>query len=196
MRFLELIEKDPERLTEMTHAEFATLGGLEGAEVIMWLVMRGALSPRVRKLNQSFYLPSITAIATAIYEDVEPAVAPADSEYLANMHRQLAGIEALKGTYPFTLDRSVKGYRLNKFLHALIDPAWRRRFRDDQEMLRGSGSDSGRTPSGAHARLAGHDSLRRQFLHAREARGRHWCLEPAYLRGDARRDTGRVPQDA
>jgi gallate dioxygenase len=135
MRFLELIEKDPERLTEMTHAEFATLGGLEGAEVIMWLVMRGALSPRVRKLHQSYYLPSMTGIATAIYEDDEPAVAPADSEYLANMHRQLAGIEALKGTYPFTLDRSVKGYRLNKFLHALIDPAWRRRFRDDQEML-------------------------------------------------------------
>ena len=27
LHFLELIEKDPERLAEMTHAEFATLGG-------------------------------------------------------------------------------------------------------------------------------------------------------------------------
>jgi gallate dioxygenase len=135
MRFLDLIEKDPERLTDMTHAEFATLGGLEGAEVIMWLVMRGALSPKVRKLHQSYYLPSMTGIATAIYEDDETAVAPADSAYLANMHRQLAGIEALQGTYPFTLDRSVKGYRLNKFLHALIDPAWREKFRTDQESL-------------------------------------------------------------
>ena len=30
-----MIVNDPERLTEMTLAEFATLGGMEGAEVIM-----------------------------------------------------------------------------------------------------------------------------------------------------------------
>ncbi len=135
LHFLELIEKDPERLAEMTHAEFAMLGGLEGAEVIMWLVMRGALSPTIRKLHQSYYLPSMTGIATAIYEDDgTPPPAP-DPAYLANIHRQLAGIEALQGTYPFTLARSVKGYRLNKFLHALIDPAWRARFRSNQELL-------------------------------------------------------------
>jgi len=135
LRFLDLIEKDPEHLTQMTHAEYAALGGLEGAEVIMWLVMRGALSPRIRKLHQSYYLPSMTGIATAIYEDDGPAVPVPDSTYLSNMHHQLAGIEKLEGTYPFTLERSVKGYRLNKFLHALTDPAWRTRFRDDQEML-------------------------------------------------------------
>jgi hypothetical protein len=52
-----------------------------------------------------------------------------------NNTTQLAGIEKLSGTYPFTLARSVKGYRLNKFLHALIDPAWRDKFRVDQESL-------------------------------------------------------------
>jgi gallate dioxygenase len=135
LRFLELIEKDPERLTEMTHAEFAALGGLEGAEVIMWLVMRGALAPRIRKLHQSYYLPSMTGIATAIYEDDESASPVVDPAYLARINRQLAGIEHLPGTYPFTLARSVKGYRLNKFLHALVDPAWRARFRNDQESL-------------------------------------------------------------
>jgi gallate dioxygenase len=124
LQFLELIERDPERLAEMTHAEYAALGGVEGAEVIMWL----------RKLHQSYYLPSMTGIATAIYED-DAAPAPAPAEYLAHINRQLAGIEKLPGTYPFTLDRSVKGYRLNKFLHNLIDPAWRARFRDDQEAL-------------------------------------------------------------
>ena len=131
-RFLELIEKDPERLAEMTHAEFAISGGLEGAEVIMWLVVRGALSPTIRKVHQSYYLPSMTGIATAIYEDDGPAPAP-DPSYLAHINRQLAGIEALGGTYPFTLARSVKGYRLNKFLHGLIDPAWREKFRNDRE---------------------------------------------------------------
>jgi gallate dioxygenase len=132
--FLELIERDPVRLTEMTHAEYATLGGLEGAEVIMWLVMRGALSPTVRKVHQSYYLPSMTGIATAIYEDDAPPP-PADAEYMAHINHQLAGIEKLAGTYPYTLARSVKGYRLNKFLHNLIDPDWRARFRANQEAL-------------------------------------------------------------
>ena len=133
-KFLELIERDPVRLTEMTHAEYATLGGVEGAEVIMWLVMRGALSPTVRKLHQSYYLPSMTGIATAIYED-DAAPQPPDAAYLAHINHQLAGIETLSGTYPFTLARSVKGYRLNKFLHGLIDPSWREAFRADQDSL-------------------------------------------------------------
>ena len=30
----------------MTLAELATLGGYESAEVVMWLIMRGALSAR------------------------------------------------------------------------------------------------------------------------------------------------------
>jgi gallate dioxygenase len=134
LKFLDLIERDPLALTEMTHAEYAALGGLEGAEVIMWLVMRGALSPKIRKVHQSYYLPSMTGIATAIYED-DAAAVPADPEYLEHINRQLAGIETLAGTYPFTLARSVKGYRLNKFLHSLVEPAWREKFRSDQESL-------------------------------------------------------------
>jgi gallate dioxygenase len=133
LEFLDLIEKDPERLAGMTVAEYAERGGLEGAEVIMWLVMRGALTPRVRKLHQSYYLPSMTGIATAIYENVASEAAPPDPGYLAHVHRQLAGIERLEGTYPFTLDRSVKAYRLNKFLHGLIDPSRRAKFREAPE---------------------------------------------------------------
>ena len=134
MKFLDLIEKDPVKLTEITHAEYATLGGFEGSEVIMWLVMRGALSSNIRKTHQSYYLPSMTAIATAIYENEAPAAEP-DPEYMARINHQLAGVEKLPGTYPFTLDRSVKAYRLNKFLHSLTDSAWRARFRQDKEAL-------------------------------------------------------------
>ena len=134
LRFLDLFENDPERLAAMTHAEFATLGGLEGAEVIMWLVMRGALSARVRKLHQSYYLPSMTGIATAIYEnEAEPASSAEIGRHRDHVGRQLAGAEALTGTYPFTLERSVKGYRINKFLHALIEPSHRARFLADPE---------------------------------------------------------------
>jgi gallate dioxygenase len=114
-------------------AEYAERGGLEGAEVIMWLVMRGALTPHVRKLHQSYYLPSMTGIATAIYEDVPSEAAPPDAAYLTHVQRQLQGIDRLPGTYPFTLDRSVKAYRLNKFLHGLIDPSRRAAFREAPE---------------------------------------------------------------
>jgi gallate dioxygenase len=49
------------------------------------------------------------------------------------MNKQLAGAEALSGTYPFTLELSVKSYRINKYLHEMIVPAHRTLFRDDQE---------------------------------------------------------------
>jgi gallate dioxygenase len=45
--------------------------------------MRGALSPTIRKLHQSYYLPSMTGIATAIYEDEAPAPEP-DPAYLTH----------------------------------------------------------------------------------------------------------------
>jgi gallate dioxygenase len=134
LEFLELFEKDPVRLTELTQAEYARLGGMEGAEVIMWLVVRGALSATVRKIHQTYYLPSMTGIATAVYEN-EAIATEADTAAVqrSQIGRQLAGAEALEGTYPFTLARSVKGYRLNKFLHAMIEPAHRVRFLADEE---------------------------------------------------------------
>jgi gallate dioxygenase len=49
------------------------------------------------------------------------------------MAHQLDGIEKLSGTYPFTLERSVAGYRLNSFLHDLIVPAKRALFLEDPE---------------------------------------------------------------
>lgn len=138
-RFLGLIEKDPVRLTELTHADYARLGGLESAEVIMWLVMRGALSAQVNKIHQSYYLPTMTGLATAIYEDQSVAAPPvpldAAKTYRQHIQRQTAGIEELPGTYPFTLERSVRAYRLNKFLHELIHPAFRQHFLQEPESL-------------------------------------------------------------
>ena len=129
-QFMELIEKDPERLTELRHADFARLGGMESTEVILWLIMRGALSANVKKIHQSYYLPSMTGIGVAIYEneaaaDALPRQAPGIS--------QLAGIEELSGTYPFTLEASVRVFRLNSYLHRMIDPAHRKRFLEDPE---------------------------------------------------------------
>jgi gallate dioxygenase len=46
---------------------------------------------------------------------------------------QLAGVESLEGTYLFTLERSAKALRLNRFLHGLVVPANRALFRDQPE---------------------------------------------------------------
>lgn len=133
-RFLELLEKDPVTLSEMTHAQLAELGGFEGAEVIMYLVMRGAMAASVRKVHQAYYLPSMTGIGVAIYEndDVDPGV-DIYGPYREAIGHQLAGVEKLAGTYPLTLERSVAAYRINKFLHELINPPARARFLEDPE---------------------------------------------------------------
>ena len=135
-QFLEMIEKDPAKLTQLTHADFARLGGMEGSEVIMWLVMRGALSANIKKVHQSYYLPTMTGLGTAIYENeaMEPMGVDTNHEYLRRMHHQLDGIGKLEGTYPFTLAASVKAYRLNKFLHDLIEPAKRKLFLEEPEI--------------------------------------------------------------
>ena len=138
-QFLDLIEKDPETLARMTQADYARLGGMEGAEVIMWLVMRGALSANIKRVHRSYYLPSMTGIATAVYENEALApkafapVADIQSDYRRHIGHQLAGAEALTGTYPFTLARSVKGFRINSFLHALTEQDKRAAFLADPE---------------------------------------------------------------
>jgi gallate dioxygenase len=132
--FMDLFEEHPEQLLEMTHAELATRGGFEGAEVIMWLVMRGAMTARMKRLHRTYYLPSMTGIATAIYEDVDAVQDPkAIAQTREAATRQLAGAEKLSGTYPFDFKRSVKAYRLNDFLHHMIEPAHRARFLADPE---------------------------------------------------------------
>ena len=134
--FMDLLVNDPEKLTKLTIAEYAKLGGLEGAEVIMWLIMRGALSKKVKKLHQAYYLPSMTPIATLVLEDdsEDPQTESVES-YRQRIAHELSGVEKLEGTYPFTLERSVKAYRLNEFLHSLIEPGKRRQFLEDPEPL-------------------------------------------------------------
>jgi gallate dioxygenase len=135
-KLIELYEKDPVALTRMTHADHARLGGMESSEFIMWMVVRGALSASVKKVHGSYYLPSMTAIATAIFENqAEPMGEREAEEHRRKAQQQLAGIEELEGTYAFDLERSVGHYRINKFLHELVVPAHREAFLSDPEAL-------------------------------------------------------------
>ena len=136
MEFIDRLEKDPEGLTKVTVAEYAEKGGMEGAEVVMWLLMRAALSKKVRKVHQTYYLPSMTPIASVIFEEDshEPMNESAEA-YRKRIHEQYDGLEKLSGTYPYTIERSVKAFRLNRFLHELIKPEFRARFLADPEPL-------------------------------------------------------------
>ena len=69
MKFLELLQNDPEQLTKMTHTDFVRLGGAESVEQIMWLAMRGALGGPIRKIHQNYYLATTTAMTVVLYEE-------------------------------------------------------------------------------------------------------------------------------
>ncbi|MCG6282609.1 gallate dioxygenase, partial [Vibrio diabolicus] len=98
-RFLDMLEETPEALADMRLAEYAELGGMEGAEVIMWLIMRGALSDKVKKVHSATYLPSMTNIATVIFEDLGNSFGDAQAEqYRQHIQHEIAGVEKLPGT--------------------------------------------------------------------------------------------------
>jgi gallate dioxygenase len=134
--FLNLLETAPDQLVHMRIADFAAKGGMEGAEVIMWLIMRGALSDHVKLVHKQTYAPSMTNIATLVFEDQggEPD-ALAVAEHRKHIGHELEGTSALQGTYPFTHARSHANLRINGFLHDLVKPAHRERFVSDFEAL-------------------------------------------------------------
>lgn len=134
--FLELLENDPQSLVNMRIADFVVKGGMEGAEVIMWLIMRGALSDKVKLVHKQTYAPSVTNIATLVFEDLGDTPDQKDIEaYRDHMVYEIGGLGTLEGTYPFTHASSQENFRLNDFLHQLIEPAHRARFMNDFDAL-------------------------------------------------------------
>ena len=69
-RFLDLLESDPEELAAMTHRQYIERGGAESVEMIMWLGMRGALGPSVRRIHRNYYAPLITGYGLVVFEDM------------------------------------------------------------------------------------------------------------------------------
>ena len=51
------------------------------------------------------------------------------------MNPQLEGLDAVDGTYPFDVARSVERMRINRFFWNLTQPAWRERFVADEAAL-------------------------------------------------------------
>jgi gallate dioxygenase len=136
MEFMDRLEKDPESLLDIPVTRLAELGGWEGAEVVMWMMMRGALATEVKVTHKTYFLPSMTPIASMIFEEVrDEAPAETDEQLRTRMMRDWDGAEDIGGTYPFTIERSVKGFRINHFLHSLTDPKVRKAFKEDEEAV-------------------------------------------------------------
>jgi protocatechuate 4,5-dioxygenase beta chain len=69
-RFLDDLTRDPQRLVNLPHLEYARQAGAESIELIMWLVARGALNDRVREVYRHYHVPaSNTAAGLIILEN-------------------------------------------------------------------------------------------------------------------------------
>lgn len=56
--FLDKLTQDPEGLRRMPHIEYLREAGSEGIELVMWLIMRGALGPKVQELYRFYHVPA------------------------------------------------------------------------------------------------------------------------------------------
>jgi protocatechuate 4,5-dioxygenase beta chain len=72
--FLDAIETEPAKLTALTREEYIRAAGSEGIELIMWLIMRGAMRDRIRRVHRTYHVPaSNTAAALALFDNRAPA---------------------------------------------------------------------------------------------------------------------------
>lgn len=66
---MEKLVDEPEALTEFSIHDIVRLAGTQGTEIIMWLVMRGALGARVKKVHSRYHIPiSNTAAGVMVLE--------------------------------------------------------------------------------------------------------------------------------
>lgn len=73
--YLNRLADDAEALTEISHTELLRDAGSEGIELVMWLIMRGALSRNVREVHRHYHVPaSNTAAGLIIFEGSEALV--------------------------------------------------------------------------------------------------------------------------
>jgi protocatechuate 4,5-dioxygenase beta chain len=69
-RFLDRLSSDPLGLTRLPHVEYLREAGSEGVEMVMWLIMRGALDEQVEEVYRFYHVPaSNTAVGHIILEN-------------------------------------------------------------------------------------------------------------------------------
>jgi protocatechuate 4,5-dioxygenase beta chain len=68
--FLDELIADPAHLAQRPHIEYVREAGSEAIELVMWLIMRGALDDRVEEIHRFYHVPaSNTAVGHLILEN-------------------------------------------------------------------------------------------------------------------------------
>ena len=67
--FLDRLTSDPQALRQIKHIEYLREAGSEGIELVMWLIMRGALGDDLEQLHRFYHVPaSNTAVGHIVLE--------------------------------------------------------------------------------------------------------------------------------
>lgn len=73
-RFLDNLTADPQALVRLPHIDYVRDAGSEGIEMVMWLIMRGALDDQVTEVYRFYHVPaSNTAVGHIILENKRSA---------------------------------------------------------------------------------------------------------------------------
>jgi hypothetical protein len=56
--FLDLLVNDPVTAARIPHVEYLREAGSEGIELVMWLIMRGAMNPKVDEIYRATHVPT------------------------------------------------------------------------------------------------------------------------------------------
>ena len=68
--FLDRIVNDADDLAKVPHIDYVRKAGSEGIELVMWLIMRGALDAQVKQVHRFYHVPaSNTAVGHLILEN-------------------------------------------------------------------------------------------------------------------------------
>lgn len=68
--FLDYLATDPQKAIDIRHVDYMREAGAEGIEMVMWLVMRGALDDKVKEVRRFYTVPaSNTAVGHLILEN-------------------------------------------------------------------------------------------------------------------------------
>ena len=95
--FLDGLSRDPQRLVRIAPLEYLREAGAEAIELVMWLIMRGALGRNVREVHRFYHVPaSSTAVGNIILENAPP-VSPRKG---ARSKPKRAGKSARRGARP------------------------------------------------------------------------------------------------
>lgn len=70
LAFMDKLKDDYEELANIPQTEYIRESGTEGCEMVMWLIMRGALGENIEEIHRHYHVPvSNTALGHIVYEN-------------------------------------------------------------------------------------------------------------------------------